>query len=211
MLPRWGGDCTLPGFGAACAPWAPRRSVTRYMYVYSPRRGATLCHRFASPWCCCKNRKYLSFFQEISHIFATQFLDFIYRSPGAWTWENRDKNLQHLWRSWNNSRQERKLCRTDETYLEELYPADTIFSPKMEKIDFKKKITVWNTAKETCPIRTESSKGAFVIFFSLNERAVVFARVLCVYEPKLVNLRCILHLVATATGCLKLNICDYYG
>lgn len=27
-------------------------------------------------------------------------------------------------------------------------------------------------AKETCPIRTESGKGAFVIFFSLNERAV---------------------------------------
>ena len=42
----------------------------------------------------------------------------------------------------------------------------------MKKIDFKKKITVWNTAKETCPIRTESGKGAFVIFFSLNERAV---------------------------------------
>ena len=159
----------------------------------------------------CKCRKYLSFFQEISHIFATQFLGFIYRRSGAWTWENRDKNLQHLWRSWNNSRQEKRLCRTDETYLEELYPADTIFSPKMKKIDFKKKITVWNTAKETCPIRTKSGKGAFIIFFSLNERAVVFARVLCVYEPKLVNLRCILHLVATATGCLKLNICDYYG
>ena len=34
------------------------------------------------------------------------------------------------------------LDRTDETYLEEFYPADTIFSPKMGKIDFKKKITV---------------------------------------------------------------------
>ena len=44
-----GRDCTLPGFGAACAPRVPRRSVTRYMYVYSPRHGATLCHRFASP------------------------------------------------------------------------------------------------------------------------------------------------------------------
>ena len=32
---------------------------------------ATLCHRFASPWCCCKYRKYLLIFQEISHIFAT--------------------------------------------------------------------------------------------------------------------------------------------
>ena len=43
---------------------------------------------------------------------------------------------------------------------------------KWKKFDFKEKITIWNTAKETCPIRTESGKGAFVIFFSLNERAV---------------------------------------
>ena len=27
-----------------------------------------------------------------------------------------------------------EFCRTDETYLQELYPADTIFSPKMKKI-----------------------------------------------------------------------------
>ena len=47
---------------------------------------------------------------------------------------------------------------------------------KWKKFDFKKKITVWNTAKETCPIRTESGKGAFVIFFSLNERAVAGGR-----------------------------------
>ena len=57
----------------------------------------------------------------------------------------------------------------------------------MEKIDFKKKITVWNTAKETYPIRTESDKGAFVIFFSLNERAVAMVKVtkstlLCVWN-----------------------------
>ena len=31
---------------------------------------------------------------------------------------------------------------TDETHLEELYPADTIFSLKIKEIDFKKKITV---------------------------------------------------------------------
>ena len=42
----------------------------------------------------------------------------------------------------------------------------------MKKIDFKKKITVWNTANETYPIRTESGKGVFVIFVSLNERDV---------------------------------------
>ena len=79
-----------------------------------------------------------------------------------WFTEMRCKYTFFLWITQNSTK-----------FFTKTFPKTPIQMQKMARLfHFKKKITAWNIIKETCPIHTESVKGAFVIILSLNERAV---------------------------------------